>query len=325
MNAKLRKIDIENVLFWDLETVREHEDITKHPEALELFRYKNRNRETDELLELDDAVKLYNKKGALNLVHSKIVCLSMGFVKDGTIYVKSLTGEQFKIITEFAKVLSKGYIPCGWNIIKYDFPALRLNAFREGIIDYAPEQFNDSGKKEWNMTEVKYDVNIIDLMLNFQGTHYSPSSLAEACYLLNVPTPKDDIDGSQVSEVFYSEGVDRIAEYCQKDVVACIHIFQKMRGEELITDINYKSSAIKKDRSIPEKLYHENYFSNEIKNALKEIKFKKTDRKYVEDILISSYVRSAFSLDNNGAKDDKETEEFKINEIKTTLDEIFKK
>ena len=183
----------------------------------------------------------------------------MAFVKNNVINVKSLYGEQAEIITEFSKVLKKGYIPCGWNIVKFDLPILRVKAWQEGIVDFAPEAFNDAGKKEWAVTEVKYKTNVIDLMLFYQGSHYSSSTLGEACYVLGVDTPKDDIDGSKVSDVYYTEGVDRIKTYCEKDVVACVQLFQKMRGEEIITEIAYKNGDSKKEKSVLVRLAEENF------------------------------------------------------------------
>jgi len=324
MNTKLDTINIEDVLFWDMETVTETEELEVDSLAYDVFRVKNRNKETNELPSELETLQLYKKKGALSTTHSKIACLSMGFVKDNVIYLKSLVGEQKDIISEFSKVLNKGYIPCGWNIIKFDFPMLRIKAWQEGIVDYAPEQFNDAGKKEWAMSEIKYKTNMIDLMLHYQGTHYIPSSLAEACYVLGVDTPKDDIDGSQVSEVFYSEGVDRISKYCEKDVVACINLFQKMRGLTPITKISSKNTETKKDLNSLQKLVRDNYLSDEIKKEIKNKKFSKKDRKYLEDLLISSYVKSTFSTEDSTATDDDDTKEGKINEIQEFLDECFR-
>lgn len=329
MNNKINSIPIEDILFWDLEVVREHENLEVGSEAFKLFRHKTRNKDTDEYLSDDEVVEQYERKAGLSPIHNKIVCLSMGFVKDNVINVKSLTGTQAHIIKEFSKVLSKGYIPCGYNIVKFDFPVLRAKAFQEGIVNYAPDNFNDAGKKEWSMTEVKYQTNIIDLMLQFQGSHYVPSTLAEVCYLLNIPTPKDDIDGSEVSNVYYTEGVERIATYCEKDVVACVHVLQRMRGEELITTVVRKDGDTKKEQNIVQKIVKENYISSsireEILDKLKKSKATKAMRPHLEDILISAYVKSDFSTTDSTATDDKETAEAKTIEIKTLLDEYFKK
>ncbi len=58
-------------------------------------------------------------------------------------------------------------------------------------------------------------------------------------HTLGIPTPKDDIDGSKVWEVYWKEkNFDRIVTYCQKDVVTVAQIFLRMNGESLIKEEN---------------------------------------------------------------------------------------
>lgn len=249
MNTKIKNLDISKILFWDLESVRESEELEPDSEAYHLYEHKTRNRDTDEVLTQQEVLDHYKKKAALSPTHNKIVCISMAVVSKGSIVVKSITGTQLEIIQEFNKVLSKGYIPCGWNVVGFDFPVLLQKAFQEGLHLDLPEKFNCSGKKEWQFTEVKYDINIIDLMLLLKGTYFYNQSLAEACYLAKIPSPKNDgIEGSQVSEVYYSEGVERVSKYCERDVVSCVHLLQKMRGEELTQNIIYSNE---KEKSTP--------------------------------------------------------------------------
>ena len=65
--------------------------------------------------------------------------------------------------------------------------------------------------------------------------HYT--SLKLMAHVLGIPSPKDDIDGSQVGHVFYKEkDIDRIAIYCQKDVVTTAQIYLKLAGKELLDE-----------------------------------------------------------------------------------------
>ena len=44
--------------------------------------------------------------------------------------------------------------------------------------------------------------------------------------VFGIPTPKDDIDGSQVATVYYKEkNLQRIAHYCEKDVLATARLY----------------------------------------------------------------------------------------------------
>jgi len=56
-------------------------------------------------------------------------------------------------------------------------------------------------------------------------------------YTLGIPSPKDDIDGSQVASVFYEErNINRIVTYCEKDVVTVAQIFLKLRNSPLLRE-----------------------------------------------------------------------------------------
>jgi hypothetical protein len=55
--------------------------------------------------------------------------------------------------------------------------------------------------------------------------------------ILGIPSPKGDIDGSQVAHVFYVEkDIDRIVVYCEKDVIAVAQIFLRFRREDLLIE-----------------------------------------------------------------------------------------
>ena len=54
-------------------------------------------------------------------------------------------------------------------------------------------------------------------------------------HVLGIPSPKEDIDGSQVRDVYYQENdLDRIMEYRERDTVTVAQIFRRLRNEPLI-------------------------------------------------------------------------------------------
>jgi hypothetical protein len=56
---------------------------------------------------------------------------------------------------------------------------------------------------------------------------------------LDIPSPKDDIDGSMVNGVYWGEkDVERIAVYCQKDVVTLAQVLLRFHCEPLIKQEN---------------------------------------------------------------------------------------
>ena len=65
------------------------------------------------------------------------------------------------------------------------------------------------------------------------GDYKHFTSLDLLANVFEIPTPKDDIDGSQVARVYYDENnVERIKDYCEKDVVTLINVFRKMRYDQ---------------------------------------------------------------------------------------------
>jgi hypothetical protein len=86
------------------------------------------------------------------------------------------------------------------------------------------------GKKPW---ETKHLIDTMEMWSFGDRKNYTSLKLLAA--LFGVPSPKDDIDGSQVGRVFWEENdLDRIAIYCEKDVVATTNVFLAMTGRQLI-------------------------------------------------------------------------------------------
>jgi hypothetical protein len=96
-----------------------------------------------------------------------------------------------------------------------------------------PALLNIAGKKPW-------EVNHLDTLELWKfGDFKSYTSLNLLAHTLGVPTPKDDIDGSRVWEVYWKEkNLPRIITYCQKDVVTVARILLRMNGEPLVKEEN---------------------------------------------------------------------------------------
>jgi predicted PolB exonuclease-like 3'-5' exonuclease len=94
------------------------------------------------------------------------------------------------------------------------------------------------GKKPW---EIKH----IDTMEMWKfGDYKAYTSLSLLCHVFHIPTPKDDITGADVARVYYEEkDLNRIRIYCEKDVIALIQLYLKMKGEELILEGNISSAS----------------------------------------------------------------------------------
>ena len=229
MTEKLRNLDLENLLFFDAEFVRALKELPKEGKEFDMYQFKQRNRETGEYLDYPSLKEHYRLNAGLNPAHNKVVTVSVGAFHKGKQLIKSFTGTQKEVLEQFLGMLNaetnKNKVYVGFNVVQFDFPQLRLKALQEGLHNQIPERLSDAGKKEWNFTEYNRKPNVVDLMLELKGTAYYPTSLDEACYIAGVDSPKKDIAGHQVSDVYYSEGVERIASYCEKDVKAVMDLF----------------------------------------------------------------------------------------------------
>lgn len=281
MNQKFRKINPEGLLFFDIETVRKQDVLDVDSTEFSLFQYKNRDKTTGALLPYDEVASLYEKSAALFPPHNKIVCISVGYIRNNSLVVKAITGDQKSIVEEFYNLLNtRNLIPCGANIIAFDMPIVRMKAFEEKVEVILNDKFSDVGQKPWTMED-----NFVDIMALFKGTYYNALSLNELAYMAGVPSSKDDIDGSQVSQVYYREegGIKRIATYCNKDVICTAKIFLAMQGKhDFIQEVIDKTDVIEevKQLGLMEKIAATKTITEEqqIELITKFKKVKKADR-----------------------------------------------
>lgn len=238
---QLRKVNIEKVLFLDIETVPQVYKFDELDEkTAELYLHKNKYiQERDELS--NEAV--YERAGIF-AEFGKIVCISCGIVTEQSggkaIRMKSFAGDDEKVLLEeFATMLNKHYnspyhILCGHNAKEFDFPFIGRRMLIHDID--LPGALDIAGKKPW-------EVNHLDTMELWKfGDYKHYTSMSLLCHIFNVPTPKDDITGADVARVYYEENdLDRIVVYCQKDVIALIQLFLRFRNEPLVEEDNIVS------------------------------------------------------------------------------------
>lgn len=227
---------LENMLFLDIETVPQtyfYNDLT--PDTRTLFEAKNRMKINEE----KTGEQVYQDLGGIQSEFGKIVCISVGMVKNSitgrTIRVKSFAhDDEFTLLNQFKRLLDDHYrdgILCGHNAKEFDFPYLCRRMLIHGIS--LPQALNIAGKKPW---EIKH----LDTMELWKfGDYKAFTSLALLCHVFGVPTPKDDITGADVARVYYEDrDLQRIAVYCEKDVIALIQVYLKMHLEPLVEEGN---------------------------------------------------------------------------------------
>jgi 3'-5' exonuclease len=123
---------------------------------------------------------------------------------------------------------------CGHNIREFDVPYICRRLLVNGLP--FPKLLDITGKKPW---EVKHLIDTLELW-KF-GDNKNFTSLKVLTALFGIPSPKDDIDGSEVARVFYEENdLPRISRYCEKDVVATIQLYLKFCRSTLSITPDFK-------------------------------------------------------------------------------------
>lgn len=233
----LDKIDIENVLFLDIETVPAFSDYSQLSERMQKLWNKKSERlssNNNPVLEAVSPEQLYTRAGIYS-EFGRIICISVGAYKKGELRIKSFSGHDEKeLLLEFADLLNKRYnrpehLLCAHNGKEFDFPYMARRMLVLGIP--IPLILDLSGKKPW-------EVSHLDTMELWKfGDYKNYTSLDLLAAIFDIPTPKDDINGSQVADVYYNEkDLPRIVHYCTKDVLTVAQIFRRYRGEPLIEE-----------------------------------------------------------------------------------------
>ena len=229
----LENINPSNILFLDIETVPQHAAFAEAPKEIrDLWEKKSRmlNKGQDETPD-----SIYRQAG-IYAEFGKIICISCGFFSSGRILrIKSFYGDDEKIILlEFTGLLKKFFtrndkLLCAHNGKEFDFPFLARRMIVNGVP--IPAVLDSAGKKPW-------EVHHLDTMELWKfGDYKSYTSLLLLATILGIQTPKDDIDGSMVWEVYWKEkNLGRIVNYCQKDVLTVAQIILRFKGEALVTE-----------------------------------------------------------------------------------------
>ena len=229
----IKKTDIKNILYFDVETAggcKNYESLLEeNPRLAKLWerRAKYFRSNTPGMEGLTDS-EIYLQKAGLEPEFGRVVCVSFGVWDDQeNPRMTSFYGEnEIEILEKTTKVLtnavSKGMKICGHNIKMFDIPFLGKKIIFNGLD--VPSNLQMWDKKPW-------EIPVLDTAEFFSFGSWSQKFLGLdllACSL-GIESPKDDIDGSQVHGSFWEDKeVERIKEYCEKDVITVMSILKKV-------------------------------------------------------------------------------------------------
>ncbi len=228
----ISKLNLEHILFLDIETVPETQhfsDLDKIKQELWELKSQYQRKEDSTAEEFYDRAGIWAEFG-------KIICISVGYfnIKGDirTFRVTSFFGDEIKILKDFKNLLishfsNSHHLLCAHNGKEFDFPYIARRMIIHNI--ELPYKLNLFGKKPWEVPHLD------TLELWKFGDYKTYTSLKLLTYVLGIPSPKDDIDGSEVYRVYYEENnIDRIITYCEKDTIAVAQIFLRLRGDNIL-------------------------------------------------------------------------------------------
>jgi hypothetical protein len=254
----LRHVDLTRVFFVDIETVPGHATHADLPEAFHpLWQKFCEKRHSKELADGLSHADLF-AQGGLYAEFGKIVCISVGMfrhLKDETLEfrVKSFASDdECEVLRGFADMLgarrpygnrlygattsikdrdkvdhrNDPFFLCAHNGREFDYGYLgrRMLICGQAI----PPMLDVAGHKAWDLP------HLLDTMELWKfGDNKGTISLPLLAGVFGIPSPKEDIDGSQVAQVYWQDkDLGRIVEYCEKDVIATARIFLHYAGQK---------------------------------------------------------------------------------------------
>jgi len=231
----LPNIALDQLLLLDIETTPAAPTFDKLPERVKTLWLDKIAKTAPESGDAGDA---YADRAGLYAEFGQIICISVGFFyverNRYQLRIKSFCDDDEKVLlNSFLELVNKFHIKFprfqfgGHNIKDFDLPFI----CRRSVIHQLslPQPLQLHGFKPWELP-------VLDTMHLWRfGDYKHYTSLKLLTAVLDIPTPKDDIDGSMVRKVYWEEhDLDRISSYCQKDVIAVAQLLSRFKGVPLL-------------------------------------------------------------------------------------------
>ncbi len=231
------KVDPTDVLFLDIETVPQEKEWSLLSDiAQELYAKKTAYQRKSEF-----SPEAFYDRAGIWAEFGKIVCISVACIKEQPegkqLRIKSFSGNcERQILLNFKTLLENYFnqpknLLCAHNGKEFDFPYIARRMIVHQI--QLPNKLNLFGKKPWEVSHL----DTMELWKFGDYKHYT--SLRLLTSILGIPSPKDDIDGSEVAKVYYKDrDIPRIVAYCEKDTITLTQLLLRFNNQDLIKEEN---------------------------------------------------------------------------------------
>ena len=232
----MQHIHPENLIIIDIETASVYPSFERMDETWKALWEEKVIRSVPEGV---TAAEFYPMRAGVMAEFAKIICISIAYFNKETslnMRVKSFYGhDEQKILSDFLATISKieslnsKWCFAGHNIKEFDIPFICRRLLINGI--KIPAYLDFQNMKPW-------ETNIVDTFQYWRfGDYKNYTSLKLLAASMGIPSPKDDIDGSMVGELYWNgteeerlENLKRIAVYCQKDVITTGNIILRFKN-----------------------------------------------------------------------------------------------
>lgn len=227
----LEHLKIGNILFLDIETVPIWPSYYDVPDPQRVLWDKK----AAYLKKEDETPSTVYQRAGIYAEFGKIVCISTGMIvlqeEHRVLRMKSYYNEVEKdLLSEFSDLLTRLCLKkkdvelCAHNGKEFDFPYIARRMLVNGV--GLPAILDVAGKKPW---EIRH-IDTLELWKFGDHKHYTSLDLLASVFQLE--SPKADLDGSQVAQVYWQDkNINRIVEYCRRDVITTAQLLLKFKGE----------------------------------------------------------------------------------------------
>ena len=290
---QLENLNENDLCFYDIETARAVEVLVEGTPIYDAWKYKARyqnelNKKTGQEYTLEE---YYYEKAPLYAPFGRVVTIVVSRIKDNRIHLKSYSSYNEKeLLEDFNRDLELVYQSnpktrfVSFNGVGFDTPYLEKRSIINGV--KPANLLQESHLEPWKVTQ-------LDLAKIWKGNAFYPDSLIAVATALGLPSPKDALDGSQVSNAFYEKRLPEIVTYCLKDVETTIRVYRKLaflpnleEGFEII------GGAVEvEELPLLQKIYTSGSFTEEIKNQVRELikEVTEEDKENLKKILLAHY------------------------------------
>ncbi|MHA7131958.1 ribonuclease H-like domain-containing protein [Algoriphagus namhaensis] len=223
---------LKEILFLDIETASAYQSFEEVPDRLKeewVKKEKHISRSEEDI----EAGSKYFERSGIYAEFGQVISVGVGAFKvnpdeqELSLHLKVFSDPSEKELLLSLKELleKKNWILCAHNGKEFDFPYLSRRMLINGIA--LPEALQLAGKKPW---EIRH-LDTLELWKFGDYKHYTRLELLASIF--DIPSSKDDLDGSQVNDTYHhQQDIAKINKYCLRDVEVTARVFLAMHPQE---------------------------------------------------------------------------------------------